>query len=589
MSVGVPDFLDVNKDSPKSILPGQMQQRVFAPYMDLGDGLNTKDDAHAILRSQLAVSINCWYGSRKALQKRPGNNPWISSTGATGAARGGNACIACRFNDTTYFLVQQGVALYFGKATDTAWTAITTALGAGALSITAAQMFDPSTGKDTLFICDGVSQPWTWTGPPAVTLGHAAVPNNFGNTAPITPSYVATLGNNSKLFYSGEKTAPSAVYISDAETPQSFTTSLTATGWYNGNGTGGAVYLPAIIGQNDGVEGGIITGIFGLGSSMIVYKESAVYRMDETQLLGDTAFQVTTISSSRGALSPKSVIKFESFHVFLSIDGVWMTHGEVNDLLQLSADVPTYFDATLSGFTAICQNYTTAQAGRMGNRYLIWFDDGSGTPVRGLWFDFNKLAPSGLPCVGEIANMNMGGCCTQASAGDDGHLIWVDAGQDRVGHFGQGFSDFGNAITLTFFGKADLMSDLFGETSPIDVKFVDNVQALISLPSLQSGESINVTCTIVTDLLNNIVASTSFTATGGVAGGTWGQNWALASSNQLNWATQSSAAYVTLPFSGQDIPTAYGRVIQIGFQESSTYPVTFLGYIAEVNRQEPPR
>lgn len=586
--MSVPDFLDVTKDSPQQISQGQVQPRIYAPYMDLGDGLNTKDDAHAILRSQLASSINCWYGSRKAIQGRPGNNPWISPTGATGVGSGGQACIACRFNDTTYFLVQQGRQLSFGKASDTAWTAITTLLGVSPFPISAAQMYDPSTSKDTVFICDGVSQPWTWIGPGSTVLGHAAVPNNNANAAPITPRFVATLGNNSKLFYANDPSAPSAVYISDAEYPQSFTTNLTATGWYGGNGTGGGVYLPAIIGQNDGVEGGVITGIFGLGSSMLVYKESAIYRMDETQLLGDTAFQVTTISSSRGALSPKSVVKFESFHVFLTIDGVWMTQGQVNDLVQISADVPTYFDATLNGFNAICQNYETAQAGRMGNRYLIWFDDGSGSPVRGLWFDFNKPSPvSGLPTVGEIDSMNMGGCCTQASAGDDGHLIWVDAGQDRVGHFGQGFSDFGGAITCVFFGKADLMDDLLGPTSPIDIKYVDNVQALLALPNLQSGESVAVTCTIVTDLLNSIVSTASFTAPPAATGGSWGQNWAPSGSNQLNWSAQSSSAYATLLFAGQDVPTAYGRVIQVGLQISGTYPVTFLGYIVEVNRQEP--
>lgn len=584
MTVAVPDFLDVTHDSPQRVTPGEMQARQYVPYMDLGDGLNTKDDAHAILRSQLAVSSNCWYGSRKALQKRPGNNPFVSPTGATGAARGGNGCYACRFNGITYFLVQQGTALYFAKATDSAWTAITTAMGAGAGPMSCAQMYDPSTGKDTVFICNGVDTPWTWTGPTSTVLVAATVPKNATNTANITPKYCSTLGNNSKLFYSGEKTAPSAVYISDAEYPQSFTTNLTASSWYAGT------YFPALIGQNDGVEGGEITGIFGLGSSMIVYKEAAVYRMTETQLLGDTAFQVVTISSTRGALSPRSIVKFESFHVFLSIDGVWMTRGEENDLVQISADVPTYFDATLNGFPAICQNYTTAVAGRMGNRYLIWFDDGSGSPVRGLWFDYNKPNPqSGLPCVGEITGMNMGGCCTQGSAGDDGHLIWVDAAQDRVGHFGAGFSDFGGAITLNFFGKADLMDDVFGATSPIDLKFVDNVQVLLAIPNLQSGESLQVTCTIVTDLLNNIVATRSFTAGVATAGGTWGQNWAPAGSNQMNWSNPSSSAYAALSFSGQDLPSAYGNVMQIGFQESSTYPVSFLGYIVEVNRQEPPR
>lgn len=580
----VPEFLDVTKDSPQQVVAGQMQPRVFVPYMDLGDGLNTKDDAHAILRSQLAVSVNCWYGSRRALQMRPGNNPFVSTTGATGAGRGGNGLFPCRFNGVTYFLVQQGTALYFAKATDTTWTAIVTAMGAGAGPISCAQMFDPSTDKDSVFICNGVDTPWIWTGPTTTALVAATVPKNASNTANITPKYCATLGNNSKLFYANDPSAPSAVYISDAEYPQSFTTSLTASSWYAGT------YFPALIGQNDGVEGGSITGIFGLGSSMIVYKESAVYRMTETQLLGDTAFIVSIVSSSRGAQSPKSVIKFESFHVFLSIDGVWMTQGNENDLVQISADVPTYFDATLSGFAATCQNYTTAQAGRMGNRYLIWFDDGSGSPVRGLWFDFNKPNPnSGLPSVGEISNMNMGGCCTADSSGDDGHLIWIDAGQDRVGHFGLGFSDFGGAIIMTFYGKADMMDDVFGQTSPLDVKFVDNVQALLALPALQSGESITVTCSIVTDLLNNIVATNSFVAPAAAAGGTWGQNWAPSGSNQMNWATLSSSAYATLDFSGQDLPNSYGRVLQIGFQVSSTFPITFLGYIVEVNRQEPPR
>lgn len=570
--------------------PGTLQQRVYIPYMNLGGGKCTKKDAHAIRRDQLAELINGWYAFGDALSKRPGSVAVVTSSGATGNGGPVKSLYIARFNGVSYILVQQGTALYYAKLSDTVWTPITTPLGAGANPIQCAQMYDPSTGKDTVFICDGVSQPWTWTGPPATTLGSATVPKNAGNTAFITPKYVATLGNNSKLFYAGDPSAPSAVFISDAEYPQSFTTSLTASSWYTGVGTAGAAYYPAIIGQNDGVDGGSITGIAGLGSAMIVYKESAIYRMDETQLLGDTAFRVTTVSSSVGMLSPRSLVKFNNFHTFLGIDGVYICQGVADeDMICVSADVPTYFDNTLTGFSALIQNYTTAVAARMGNRLLLWFDDGSGTPVRGVWFDFNKPNPeSGLPTVGEIQGMNMGGCAAQRGPNDDGHLIWGDAGQDRVGHFGIGFSDFSQPITITFFGKADLMDDEFGPDSPLCYKVVDNASALIALPQVQAGEGITILYTLVTDLLSQSPNTGTISASVGAGGGTWGQNWAPSGTNQLVWSSpQAASQYQVASIPTAAVPQTFGRSIQIGFQETSTYPITFLGFILEINKQEP--
>src|ERR1700761_9120095 len=175
--------------------------------------LKTKKDVHALSRDELAVSINGWPAYSNVMGKRPASTYYINTTnGATGMGGTGTHIVATRWVvggvSTTYLLAQNGTKLAYSAAGSASWTNTPTALGAGAQRIHVAQMFDPLTGVNQCFICDGVDQPFMWAGPgnnslTQTTTGNG-LPFNATRTAGITPRLVTTVGNNSVLCYSGE-------------------------------------------------------------------------------------------------------------------------------------------------------------------------------------------------------------------------------------------------------------------------------------------------------------------------------------------------------------------------------------------------
>lgn len=547
--------------------------RMFSSYLDLAGGLNTKKDAHALNRNQLASSVNCWYGTGNALSTRPGTAAIVTASGSTGSGVAGTGLVTARFNNKTYVVVQQGRTLYAAALSDTAWANIGT-MGVGAGPIHAAQMFDPTTGKDTLFIVNGVDTPWMWQGPgttiTAVGTAAGQLPKNFSGTAPITPKYVTTLGSNSHLVYAGEPSFPTGVYISDPQYPELFSTPATSFSAYPG------AYYPVVVGLNDGVNGGSITGIEPLAGSLLVYKEAAIYNLFQVGLLGDMVWAQQIVSASVGATSPRSVVRFDSFHLVLGIDGVY-TVSPASGTRRISDNVPTYFDGSLNGTAAIITDRTTAVAVRDGQRYIIFFDDSSaGYPTRGLWFDFSKPDEDGLPTAGEIQGYKVGGAAALRAPQDDGNFVWTDASADRTGKFGLGFSDFGNPIQRSFYGKADMLADLLGDAAPMTYKQVQRVWLLVSVPQIAQGESMTFLATCVTDALNATTGSGAPIVITAPGSGQWGNTW-----GQFVWSGSSSTQYQTVEIEAQR--TAQGRIVQFGFQESSIYQWTILGYVVEFN------
>lgn len=551
------------------------QNPLYVPYMNLGGGLNTKKDPHALSRNQLSSSINCWYAYGDTLSKRPGSQFVITANGATGQGAAGTGLSSARFNNVSCILVQQGQNVSAARITDTAYTNIGS-LAASPQPIRTAQMYDPDTTKDSLFICDGADIPKVWQGPGTtmqpvnVTAGHC--PFNATGAGPITPKYVAT--NGMHLFYAGEPTIPCGVFISDSFFPGRFSSNAPAGAGY------AAPYVPYIVGLNDGVNGGDITGLQPLGPMMLVYKQSAIYRMIDIGIYGVMLWKSEVVSASIGCLSPRSIVRFDDFHCFLGIDGVYQTDGLTTRCI--SANIPTYFDSSLSGNPAIIKDRTSAVAARMGNRYIIFFDDGSGSPSRGVWFDFNKLDEDGLPTTGEISGMNVGGMVTLRGPQDDGCIVWTNAGQDQTGKFGLGFSDYGNPITLTFSGKADLMEDVFGPNAPLMEKVLDNVTLLATFPQVQIAQSVTFSANISTDLLTSYTQTAAPNLVAAPSTGQWGQNWGA-----MIWTPAAGTTqYQTAKLYAQSTATSTGRVVQIAFQESSGYPVNVLGYIVYLNSQE---
>lgn len=568
-----------------SELPADAQ---YIAYPDLGGGLNTRKDPHALERNELALSVNCWPAYDRALAKRPGNVAIITADGKTGAGTAGTSLCSCRFGGITYLLSVQNGSVYAAAMNGTSWTYIGS-VNASAKFITAAQMFDPSTAavnpQDGLvFICDGLSTPQYWKGPgntlTSVAAGGTNLPYRPGTTTPITPQFVHTLGNNSHLFYAGDPTMPSAVFISDPFFPQSFTAVSQQGNPLNVSGG----YLPAIIGNNDGVEGGAITGLETLGGMMLVFKEAAIYSMFQTTLLGEVpVWQVQQVSNSVGCLSPRSLTRFDTFVAFLAIDGVYITDG--GEVRKVSGDVPTYFDSSLNGVAAMITNRTTAIGVRHANKLLLAFYSSASTYCdRIVWFDFDKQSSSGNPLAGEIQGMYVGGAVALRGPQDDGNVAWVDATKDRVGKFGiGGTGDFGNAIASTFATRADLMSDLFGDVAPICEKQSQSVYLQVAVLGVQSQVNLNFVGIVAADLNSSyqqaVPQPVQSPANGGSSwgsfvwgGGIWGGG-------------ASTGQFFVVKMESQG--PAKGRMLQIVVQESSTVPWVVVGLIHYINVKEP--
>ncbi len=569
-----------------SVNLGEMSAPQYVPYMDLGGGLNTHKDPHALSRNQLAVSTNTFYGKNNSISKRPGSVPIGPTTGATGGGLPIVGMTSGRFDARTCIVAQSGArALYWAYPTSSAWALISGPLGIAAGPLHSAQMYDPDGGgATTLFIVDGIETPRTWLGPgnalgTVITTG-THIPYNHTNSAPITPKYVATAGFY--LFYAGEPTEPAAVYISNPFHPQIFNLSSISDPTILAN-----PYIPYLVGWNDGIRGGDITGIDNLAASMMVYKQGAIYRMDQTSGFAQTYWSTTLVSASVGCISPRSLVRFDAFHAFLGIDGVYTTDG--NSTTCISGNVPTFFDSSLAGVSASILDRTSAIGVRQGQRYVLFYDDGNGTglpagyPTAGIVFDFARLDEDGLPVVTTITSMFVGGAVSLRGPLDDGNFVWGDATRDRVGKFGVGFSDFGSPISVYLAGKADFMDDVFGPSAPLSLKTVDDVSLLISVPQVSQGVSLTFLATIITDFLSSTTSAGSpVLITGGTGGAVYGT--AVYGSAVYSSATGVAQQYVRLKIPAQI--SAQGRNLQFGIQEASVYPWTILGYIPYVDQQQ---
>lgn len=556
------------------------------PYADLGGGMNTRLDPHALARNELAVSINLWSSYDNAIAKRPGSQPLITTTGVIGiGAMPTMTLMSARFNSITWLVhVDTNGLVRVAQLGTTSWYNIGS-VNANAAFTTCAQMFDPNTQKQQLFICDGMSTPQYWDGVGTtpgslvtVPTGVGYLPNNYLNTAPITPQYVKTLGNNSLLFYSGEPTNTSAVYVSDPFYPTQFNYAAQQI-----TTAGAAIsqpYYPAIIGNNDGVEGGIITGMETIGSIMVIFKQAAIYAMVQTTLLGEVvAWQVIEISNSTGNLAPRSLARFDSFICFLGVDGVYITDGM--SIQSISDDVPTYFDSSLDGNLALCTNRTIAIGVRHGKRYEIWFPtlnmDYCNT---GLWFDFAKQSRFGHPLVGEIDGMNVGGATALRGPSDTGNIAWGDALIDKVGQFGIGFSDYGAAISTEFWGKADLFDDVFGPEALVSEKQMQDAYLLVEMQNVAAGPvAYDFYGAVIVDLVMTLGRVIEQAIEASAPGGQWGELWGT-----MQWGSASNAEFFVVKIPMQN--GSRGRMFQIGIKESSVTPWVILGYAAYVNPQK---
>ena len=571
----------------------------LVPYMDLGGGLNTRKDPHALARNELATSINLWPAYDQAVAKRPGS----IAIGTSGTGKPCKSLLSCRFNGITYLLeVKTDGNVFAGLAAGALPFTKIGKVNPAALFVTSAQMTDPYQkigvvpGVQSVFICDGMSTPQLWNGPGTQMqnvftgtdpkLGAGIPTKDPQGNHPITPQFVTTLGNNSHLFYSGDPDEPSAVYVSDPFYPEFFNSPAMQVNPTKANNPG--QYIPAIIGNNDGVEGGKINGMETLGSAMIVFKECAIYQMIATTLLGEIpTWQVVTVSNNRGCLSPRSICAFDTFIVFLALDGIYATDG--NTIWLISYDVPTFFDSTLTGQAALITNRTNAIGVRHATRYLTWFLAQSAPNTTGLWFDFSKQTASGMPLCGQIEGMNVGGATALTGEQDDGNVAWSDSIIDTIGKFGIGYSDLGPNntqvnIAVTMAGKADLLDDVFGPDSVIGEKQAQTYYALVELLGAPAGSQIALEFKGAVLVNNQILlpqAVAQQISQGLSPVGIWGASvWGA-----FQWGAAAQYGFQVIKCPNQN--SARGNLLQFVLTESSQIPWILIGYALYANYQLP--
>lgn len=551
-------------------------------YSDLGGGRNTRKDSHALARNELAASINTWMFAANSLSKRPGNTPAITVTGATGSGAPIVGMDRARFANVTSIIAQSNNSLYAARTSDTAYTNIG-AISSSATPIQVAQMYDPVLSATTAFIVNGVDPPKTWKGPGFTLATVGTAPLNHAGSATITPRCVATLNNS--LWYAGEPTEPTAVYISDPNQPESFTF---------GGQLPGAAYLAYFVGYNDGIAGGDITRIMPLGNAMIVYKQSAIYAFEYVGYYGDVGpWALRLLSANVGTSSPRSVVDFDTYHVFLGIDGVY-TIDLQNGLSKrpISDNNPDLFDGPLAAIL----NRTNAVGVRYASKYLLFYDNGGlltpqqpnltaplGYPNAGAWFDFLNKDADGLPCVGEIRGMNVNGVAPLRGPGDVGNFAWGSGSGDKTGVFGLLNGDFGGPIGTIISGKSDFFEQELGDSSPDSMKTCDNVALAISLVNPQVGEELSflfaITANYATtyDSTATTIPSPVNQGSGNVVGS------AIVGTAMIGGGTGNQAFQIIRGYAQNN---ARGNVLQVSFQESSIYPWNTLGYIINVSSQE---
>lgn len=585
---------------PSTNTTGLPQGRVFIEYADPSGGLNTRRDVHALDRNMLAVSINGWPARQNVIAKRPASTYYVNTTtGATGLGGTGTTIVATRWViaglTTTVLLAQNGVNLAFAAVGASSWTDISTAMGAGAKRIHVAQMYDPLTAANQCFICNGVDLPWMWAGPGHTTLTQTSVANglpvNHAGSTGITPRFVTTVGNNSVLVYSGEPTEPTAVYISNAFYPQGFTQSASSATNYPGS------YQPYLVGYNDGVNGGSVTGISSLQGNIMCYKESAIYRGQFVNIYGTSyGFQWQVVSATIGMVAPESLVSFDNYQVFLTMDDVTYTDGY--QVQSISANVPTFFDGSLDGYQQLCLSDPTAVAVRVGSRYIIWYDRGlpgapgvaAGYPTSGVWFDFSTPDIDGYPQAGEMqgalsqypftATMPVAGACQLNGPYDSGLFVWTSATADQVSLFGLGFSEFGGNISTTFAGPADRFPQVASDSSFFDEKRIHSARLAIAA-DLASTSQLTFNVTFTTDFLLTTSSSALTPIIPGSGTATFGTGTFGTSVFGSSTGATIYAPVTIIP------PTTDGRMIQMMIQESSTTEWLYLGAVLEVSRRLP--
>jgi hypothetical protein len=251
------------------------------------------------------------------------------------------------------------------------------------------------------------------------------------------------------LFIAGDPSNPSRVYYSGGgDKISDFTI-----------GSGGGFID---ISKNDGQ---IVTNVKKYRNYLLIFKERSIY-----QFAFDTSGlpSVTQVSSSIGAIAPRSVIAVENDVHFLSERG-WFTVGNVEqysfDILrtnEISARVRTIIQNI---DTAYIRNVSANYATKEGTNLIVisYTPSGSTTNSKALVFDRERL------CWYEWTNVSANCWTNYVDSAGETHVLYGDDSGGYVKEILSGSDDFGSGIT----GKVRTSGTDFGKVGYKTLKVID--------------------------------------------------------------------------------------------------------------------
>jgi hypothetical protein len=565
-------------------------------------GWSTRTYPHLMPENYIYVANNVVYYRDGLVSKRPGNIYYGSGNGRTGSGVAINSMT--RYYPTTVALpsgilvVQSGSQLYKGNDFNGTFTTLSSSNStvSSTSNVAWAQMYDPDApggGATCLFICDGVNIPKVYnnnntnsvnTGTYNAIGGAAAgnwLPNDPFNN-PITPAYVCSWDYH--LVYSGVKTDPSALYISDALRPERFNgyalTDSAATPYtqYYPNGRNGDL--------------GVITGIVPWGQNLLIFYTSGIIVAVNTGQYGAFQYEFYRLSGTKGAKSPRSIVVMDTYVSFFGGDAFYATDG--NNVFRLPDELPTVYSNTAkSARPPLIKNPATVFGVRHQDEILWSFDStGLGPTDQIVMFDTSAQggyqfgAPKGGAWALWPSGMPMGSAVECRGPGDIFQLFWGSSVGDIVAQHDAGsstisasaaYADFGAAISIAIQAKS-----LFYNTSPWTPAHIKTVQSIYVIAAFDViGPAYEVVVTPQVTFDSTVIGASPITYNIVAGGTTYGNDYYGTFLYESGSPIFQDTLKSYMPANSQ------GQSVQVGLVESSTNPFNLIGFVIETTIDNP--
>jgi len=559
----------------KVIRGGENLSRYTVDQLD--KGWSTRTFPHALDERNLSVADNVVFYKDALVSKRPGNIVY-----------GGNGVIGTaapvlwlgRFYSgnpqTGVLYAQSNGGLYKGNdLTGSLGAAVGTGFSTTA-PITMTQQFDAdmSTGAaTTMFLTDGSRIPQLYDGTnfTAVQTGAGFLPKGRAGAA-ITPKYCYSWQDH--MVYGGQPDEPSAVWISDVTRPERFT----GTSLIDSQTT---VYTGYFFGGRD-TPIGAVTGIQSIGPYLIIFFTNGVVSVFNTGTYGATQFIPNTLSSNIGCPAPRSIVRFDNFIIWFGGDRFYATDGTT--IVRLPDEIPTVYQGNKgSGTPPEIKNRQTVFSVRYGDQYWASYDSGNNILDKLVIFDYaanGGWSPSTNFTGGAWSRWPSGMKVQSAvecrGSGDSGQLFWgySDNSGQVMQHDAGTYSDLGGvAITCEIRAKGFFFDE------PVSVKTLFYLWPILVYQTPASQFTDNIQPYAFLDTNQTFTSPISEVVT--PLGALWNTvNW-----NQFFWA--STANVLQLSPKSYAPGNTIANSLSPGVIETSTNPFNLIGFVMEVNIDEP--